>query len=425
MRTFTEFYITLLGFINFKLYRNINAVYPPQIAVGKLKDVVISKTKNQFMEDDDDNNEYETRNELVATLNKPIKTINNKSVSDVESMDQQLDSFQDQDDTSAVNNNQLSFHQTLALENLFKGLKLFLNREVPRESLTFVIRSFNGEVSWDSNVFPGATFDECDESITHHIIDRDTVREKRLNRIYVQPQWVFDSVNNRMLLPAQEYFPGSKLPPHLSPFVTEKKGDYVPPDKIRMEEIRKRYESEKLDEQNVKDGNVSEGPDSEFEINDDDDVSDTKTEEVTAPTNVKRQKLVANSEFNQMDEFGNKRVTKEVLNNANTAKNREKKLKKKERDSNKSKSRAAMNVKPGKLMLVDKKKLEEEEEAEHKRMGVMMIPKKKKRLYDRISKTRREKNRKVEKLRNKRKVVDSVTQRQKSQKKFEHKLAKR
>lgn len=51
---------------------------------------------------------------------------------------------------------------------------------------------------------------------------------------YVQPQWVFDSVNARLLLPVADYFPGVQLPPHLSPFVSEKEGDYVPPEKQKL-----------------------------------------------------------------------------------------------------------------------------------------------------------------------------------------------
>ena len=32
----------------------------------------------------------------------------------------------------------------------------------------------------------------------------------------------------------RDYFPGEVLPPHLSPFVTETEGEYVPPEKQRM-----------------------------------------------------------------------------------------------------------------------------------------------------------------------------------------------
>ena len=56
----------------------------------------------------------------------------------------------------------------------------------------------------------------------------------------MQPQWVFDCVNYRKLLPVEDYFPGVELPPHLSPFVQEEEGDYIPPERQAMLEEEKR-----------------------------------------------------------------------------------------------------------------------------------------------------------------------------------------
>ena len=58
-------------------------------------------------------------------------------------------------------------------------------------------------------------------------------------RRYLQPQWVFDCVNARKLLPVDDYVPGALLPPHLSPFVEEKEGDYIPPERRQIIEMEK------------------------------------------------------------------------------------------------------------------------------------------------------------------------------------------
>lgn len=407
MKTFTEFYITLLGFINFKLYKSISAVYPPQTISNSLKDMVKARgvldsamkkqRKRKHIEDDDEATE-DSRDELVSALNKDIRVTENRSVMQAESDDQQIDVFEDQEKESESKDKdkKLTLQQIMVLEKLFTGLKFFLNREVPRESLTFVIRSFGGEVSWDTTLFPGATFDESDPSITHHIIDRDSLAERRVDRVYVQPQWIYDSVNMRMLLPTADYLIGATLPPHLSPFVSEKRGEYVPPDKTRLIDLRKQFEAEKASEEKVKKGEA--GVESELET-DTEFEQDAPSETEGDEDKPNKKKLRATEEDkNDIDSYDSK----------NSRSRLEKNRKKRERDSNKSGSKSKMQVKHGKLTLEDKEELKRKEDAEHRKMGIMMIPKKKKRLFDKITKTQRQKNKKTEKMKAKRRIVDTV-----------------
>lgn len=119
-------------------------------------------------------------------------------------------------------------------KKLFEGLRFFLNREVPREPLAFIIRyvvgrlslnspatpcwpslsgllrpicltsrgqgdpqgpsclpdssvgfagrCFGGQVSWDKSLCIGATYDVSNPSITHQIVDRPRVEQQVVGR---------------------------------------------------------------------------------------------------------------------------------------------------------------------------------------------------------------------------------------------------
>ena len=69
------------------------------------------------------------------------------------------------------------------LQGLFEGCRFFLAREVPREALTFVVRSFGGVVSWEESGASGAPYPASDESITHHVVDRPTISHRYLSRL--------------------------------------------------------------------------------------------------------------------------------------------------------------------------------------------------------------------------------------------------
>jgi len=111
----------------------------------------------------------------------------------------------------------------------------FLGREVPRESLEFVIKSFGGDCIWDS-----PTVNVNDPRITHQIVDRPKLLgDPIISREYVQPQYVYDCVNTKALIPTTEYGVGMKLPPHLSPFVEDSQKGYIPEYRYKLEEYFK------------------------------------------------------------------------------------------------------------------------------------------------------------------------------------------
>lgn len=94
---------------------------------------------------------------------------------------------------------------------LFSGLTFYISREVPAKHARLVIESCGGRVATEYQP----------NNLTHVIMDRPALppgmaREAHLE--YVQPQYLFDSLNARVLLPVQGYRIGEELPPHISPF---------------------------------------------------------------------------------------------------------------------------------------------------------------------------------------------------------------
>ncbi|KTG05423.1 hypothetical protein cypCar_00016261, partial [Cyprinus carpio] len=94
---------------------------------------------------------------------------------------------------------------------------------------------FGGQVSWDKSLCIGSTYEETEEMITHHIVDRPTIDKPYINMYYIQPQWVYDCVNAKMLLPVEENFLGS-----LSVKVTP--GKVKPENRMRTEREEKAEE---------------------------------------------------------------------------------------------------------------------------------------------------------------------------------------
>ena len=201
MNDFLELYVSLMQFVNFKLYKDIGLEYPlPQensdipffgfnsLNIKQLQEKIIEKNNNK----DEDNNNIQDINIKSKEYSKIQKNIEN----------------------------------TENLKNLFKNLIFYINREVPKEIFETVISSCGGLYGDDSE---NSAFNENDKKITHYIIDRPPNGiEMKSNKEYIQPQWIFDCINQKKLLPVSNYAPGKKLPPHLSPYYeVNEKGEYI------------------------------------------------------------------------------------------------------------------------------------------------------------------------------------------------------
>jgi len=103
----------------------------------------------------------------------------------------------------------------------------FLGRETPRDALAFLARACGAVVAWDGEGSPHLV---DDAAITHQVVDRPALLTARVpGREYVQPQWLFDSLNFRIRCPTAPYAPGVAPPPHLSPFAASSgDGAYAP-----------------------------------------------------------------------------------------------------------------------------------------------------------------------------------------------------
>lgn len=356
MATFTEMYTTLLGFVNFRLYHSLNLLYPPKLD---------SKAESELKEENED--DYAMNSESYLEKLSALSASLSRVVSSAEEEEAELDQFPDEgEDMEKMEAREKEQKEQEAQKKLFQGLKFYLNREVPRESLAFIIRCFGGEVSWDKSVCIGSTYEETDETITHQIVDRPNVDKQYMNRYYIQPQWVYDCVNAKLRLPVEDYFIGVTLPPHLSPFVEEKDGDYVPPEKVKIMALQRGEKPA----QEQEDDDEEEEEDEDEDEEDDDDNDDEED----------------NEEEEEADEEN---------------------LKKMEQQRSQGKS-LQVKVTPGKVKVENAARLEQEEKAEEKRLAIMMMKKKEKYLYDKIVFGKKRKIREANKLAAKRKAHDDA-----------------
>nr|XP_034194756.1 pescadillo homolog [Osmia lignaria] len=368
MSIFVEFYIIMLGFVNYRLYHTLNLYYPPKLSSAE-------NIEKSLVDEDT----YVS--ERIAALNVPLVNLD-PSTQVAEDEEMEMDQFTNDGDATKLEEARLEAEKVKKLKTLFKGLKVFLNREVPREPLVFILRCFGAEVSWDKLLFVGATFDESDETITHQIVDRPSMTKQYISRYYVQPQWVFDSVNARELLPVEKYLMGCVLPPHLSPFSDSRQDQtYIPPEERALMDPEFKLTDDKEESE--------EESENEEEEDEEKDVEEDSDEEV---------------EMNEEDE-------KESKSEVQQKHQRDRLLKKKQ-----------MKVKTGELTKEDPWEKQRQERQEY-RLRERMVKKKHKNLYRSMMKGREQRAKEVWLLRKKRRIHDA-SEKQKRKEERKQKKAK-
>lgn len=201
MATFLELYRALMKFTMFKLYQLAGLRFPPspiQMSVG---------AEGRFLN---------LRADSVPAASLPA------------------------DAPALVSNDPAA----QARRKLFSKQTFYVSRETPVFQLVYVLRACGAKVTGFDETIPEiakplSPITATEESITHQIVDRPTeafekmcerqlTAELRNSRTFVQPQWVFDCINNNALLPAEFYGPGVVPPSHLSPFVDDEAEGHIP-----------------------------------------------------------------------------------------------------------------------------------------------------------------------------------------------------
>ncbi|KAL4878413.1 hypothetical protein BJY04DRAFT_112617 [Aspergillus karnatakaensis] len=268
MATFVEFYTTLLGFVNYRLYSSLGLRYPPKFdtrsdengaelaaftlegrSVGDVPKAIESGNKPSNTSNQEVSREVQEKVDKVIKSAGLDQTSGEQTAETTEEATDAIDKFEPaapEADTLAQPD--MSGDQA---GSLFAPFTFYISREAPKAPLEFILRAFGCKrIGWDTVLGDGAfTHNEADPRITHQIVDRPSVPESALpaipaaeegavqkvrpgtripGRTYVQPQWIWDSINEGKLLRPDLYAPGATLPPHLSPWVKAKKGGYDP-----------------------------------------------------------------------------------------------------------------------------------------------------------------------------------------------------
>jgi pescadillo protein len=327
MGTFVEFYMTLLGFVNYRLYTSVGLKYPPTFDEAKDNEgaelaAFTIEGLNPVTQDgatkavEAPSKEHDIDPKVQDAVNKVVQQLKESEASQDKTMtDDAAEGDEEEQATDGIDKFEPAApggdvlpqpsYSTSDPAQLFSKCTIFLSRETPRQSLEFILRSFGCKrIGWDAVLGEGAfTTNELDPAITHQIVDRPPIQasvdedgdgednqtaqklaaNRRVpGRIYVQPQWVWDSINAEELQRPDLYAPGAQLPPHLSPFVQNVQGAYDPTIPLEEQET----EGEALEAALAEDGDdvkeIEDGAETMDVADTDDDEEDEEGDDASA-----------------------------------------------------------------------------------------------------------------------------------------------
>ncbi|KAG6180794.1 mRNA-binding ribosome synthesis protein nop7 [Claviceps purpurea] len=429
MGTFVEFYMTLLSFVNFRLYTSVGLKYPPKFDAAKdanaaelgaftLEGKTLVGTEEEKKTEKASSHEVDPKTQ--AAVNKVLKTIKagteeaavgkdvEAGVSAADDEDQTNSGAIDKFEPVAPGGDVLFQPDASANDHakLFSNCTFYLSRETPRQSLEFLLKAFGCKrVGWDPVLGDGAfTTNERDPNITHQIVDRppieavaegsdadeeDNQTSQKLpvnsrvpGRIYVQPQWVWDCINDVELKEPHLYAPGAALPPHLSPFVRNVQGAYDPTVPLEDQEP----EAEALEADEDADETV-EGMDVDEDEQDDDEEGDEDEDEEEDDGADQMDVEVDDDESADEDALRQQELEAELT--GAPVKSKATNVKAKAKDQ----ARKALSKKA-------------KEEAEDLERAKGMLSKKKRKLYEQMIYTNNKKSAEDQKLRSKRRKLE-------------------
>lgn len=430
MGTFVEFYMTLLGFVNYRLYSSIGLKYPPKF--DQLKDENGAELGAFSLEGVNMATQGETKAvtngeeqqqgpdpKVQAEVDKIIKQLKEDESKSDEAAEEDAEADDEEKPTDAIDKFEpvapggdvlpQPAYSSNDPSQLFANFTFYLSRETPRQPLEFILRAFGCKrIGWDSVLGEGAfTNDESDPSITHHIIDRPVVQaatseegdgednqtaqkvgpnQRYPGRIYVQPQWVWDCVNDEELKSPELYAPGAALPPHLSPFVKAAPGQYDPT--LPLEAQQTEAEAIEAELEDAEKDGAGEGSDVENDM-DVDDAEDDEDDEQGDEQDAEEEE----EEDVEEDEEESKTLQRQLELEA------ELQGKKVQNEKVDSKTKAKLEQRK----TLEKKAKEEAEDLERAKG---MLSKKKRKLFEQMQYTNNKKSAQDEKLRAKRRKLE-------------------